>query len=115
LEIGIHNSLTQRLQARDFHVGNDETGLDTWTAEKLDYVLAAINGAPVIITVNAFTDFTVIGATIALNEARDQLALTKVDDDEIFHFDLDALGSEIIPIGAFGALNAALTALRAGL
>jgi hypothetical protein len=114
LEISTHNSITHRLQARDFHVSEDETGTDAWTAEKLDHVLAAINGAPVIITVDARTNFTVIGATIALSNARDELVVKTVDnEDETFRFDFSALGSEIIPIGPIGALTAARASLRA--
>lgn len=116
MEIGIHNCITHRIQARDFHVSSDETGIDTWTAEKLDYVLKAINGTPVVMTVDVRTNFTVIGATIALSEARDQLVVKTVSGgDEPFRFDFDTLGSEIIPIGAYSALQDARAEMRFGL
>lgn len=115
MEITAVQSIARSISARDFHLRMDEPGVDSWTAEKLEHVIKALNGAPVIITLDTLTSFTVIGATIALNDARDQLVVTMEHDPEPSHYNFFTLGSEIIPIGAMGALRAARDAWKATL
>lgn len=115
MEITASQSLARSISARAFHDRMDEPGVDDWTAEKLEHVIKALNGAPVIITLDKLTSFTVIGATIALNDARDQLVVTMEHDPEPTRYSFFTLGSEIIPIGNMGVLRAAREAWKAAL
>lgn len=115
MEITPVQAVARSISTRDFHLRMNEPGVDEWTAEKLEHVITALNGAPVVITLDKLTSFTVIGATITLNDARDQLLVTMEHDPEPTSYSFFTLGSVITPIGAMGALRAARDAWKATL
>lgn len=97
--INVSTSGTSRIRARDFAPRTTTPGRDDWTVGKLRHVIAALAGAPVILTVDDQTGHTVIGVTLegTYGVGSDASVIVNYGTRTTRHY-LFSLGDTIIPL-----------------
>jgi hypothetical protein len=60
----VDTTTSTAIRARDFSNSTTDVLRDRWTEGKLRHVIAALNGAPVVVTLDRQTGHTVVGATL---------------------------------------------------
>lgn len=115
------------IRPQDFRRYTDDKHRDEWTAELLRYVVEALDGAPVAITVDRATGHTLVGARLvrATDDYRygmysPRLRVETVLADgstQITDYRVDSIGDAILPLSETtgkGAKWQALDLARAG-
>lgn len=85
-------------------------GFDHWTPGTLRHVIKALDGSPVIVTIDG-SGHTRINVTLAFNGATGQVEIT--DKHGTVRYDASWIGETIIPLVASGAKWKAVDAYRA--